>query len=68
MMGMVSNLALHDFWSPVIKPRNFPRNIESDENTVGLGRTALKHQNHNLWSTRAPQVAQMAFYSLQGPL
>ena len=34
MMGMVSNLARHDFWSPVIKPRNFPRNIESHEDTV----------------------------------
>ena len=68
MMGMVSNLARHDFWSPVIKPRNFPRNIESHEDTVVLGRTALKHQYHNLWSTRAPQVPQMAFYSLPGPL
>ena len=44
------------------------RNIESHKDTVGLGRTALKHQNHNLWSTRAPQVPQMAFYSLPGPL
>ena len=67
-MGMVSNLARHDFWSPVIKPRNFPRNIESHEDTVALGRTALKHQYHNFCSTQAPQVPQMAFYSLPGPL
>ena len=68
MMGMFSNLARHDFWSPVIKPRNFTRNIESYEDTVALGRKALKHQYHNLWSTQAPQVPQMAFYSLPGPL